>query len=224
MTVAVALMMATLLPATTPGWLAWGLFVSVLLSASEAAMGIVNFVGSRLVPPRRLPAFDYQHGIPEEARTLVVIPCLITDFDTVDDLADMLELHYLANPDGAVDFALLTDWADSGSEVTHTDREVLEHAVAALDRLAEKYARVGHRFFLLHRARIWNAVDKVWMGWERKRGKLNELNALLLGSAETTFMDTGPRPPEGIRYVITLDSDTRLPRGTVAASAIAGCK
>ena len=188
LTVTVGLAMMALVPADLAPGISWLLFLSALLSASEAAMAIVNLFAARLLPPRRLPAFDYEAGIPEQARTLVVIPSLITDFDSVDDLVEMLELHYLANPDGAVDFALLTDWADADREVTEADREVLDHARQAIEALAEKYARVGRRFYLLHRHRLWNATERVWMGWERKRGKLHELNALLLGTAETTFM------------------------------------
>ncbi|MFC4670476.1 GH36-type glycosyl hydrolase domain-containing protein [Seohaeicola nanhaiensis] len=217
LTVLIGLLMANAVPGTLPKAAIWLLFLPALLSASEAAMGIVHLVAAWLAPPRRLPAFDYSDGIPAEARTLVVIPGLIDNFDAVDDLAETLELHYLANPDGAVDFALLTDWVDSTAEISATDRKVLAYAQSAIDRLAAKYAHVGRRFYLLHRSRLWNPGQGVWMGWERKRGKLSELNALLLGSAETTFMETGPRPPEGVRYVITLDSDTRLPRGTVAA-------
>jgi cyclic beta-1,2-glucan synthetase len=216
-TVAIGLLLTSVLPLDLPQWAVWLLFISVLLSASEAGMGLVNLIGARLVPPRRLPAIDYKDGIPDNARTLVVIPSLISNFDTVDELADMLELHYLANPDGAVDFALLTDWLDSDVEIAPNDREVLAHAQKAIEALAAKYANTGRRFYLLHRARIWNATQGVWMGWERKRGKLSELNDLLLGNAETTFMDTGARPPEDVRFVVTLDSDTRLPRGTVAA-------
>tara|TARA_R110000868_G_scaffold198474_3_gene444845 strand:+ start:28781 stop:37135 length:8355 start_codon:yes stop_codon:yes gene_type:complete len=216
-TLAIALLLSAMLPDDLPTWAKWLMYISALLSASEAAMGLVNLVGARLVPPHRLPAIDYKDAIPESARTLVVIPSLISNFDTVDELAEMLELHYLANPDGAVDFALLTDWSDSATELSPADSEILAHASKTIERLAQKYQSTGRRFYLLHRARIWNETDDIWMGWERKRGKLSELNDLLLGRAETTFMDTGARPPEGVRFVVTLDSDTRLPRGTVAA-------
>lgn len=217
LTVLIAGGVTALLPDNLP-WIVDALFfVLSLLTVSEAAMGIVNLLGARLVPVSRLPAYDYDAGIPEEARTLVAVPTLIGDLDSVDDAVRLLELHYLSNPDGAVDFALVTDWPDSTQEESAEDRRVLDHARAEVDALADRYAHVGRRFYLLHRNRIWNEVDSIWMGWERKRGKLAELNALLLGTGETTFMDINPRPPLSIRYVVTLDSDTRLPRGTVAA-------
>jgi cyclic beta-1,2-glucan synthetase len=216
LTLLIATGLAALLP-SMPFVLAILFFGLTLLTGSEAAVGIVNLLSACLVPVSRLPAYNYDAGVPPEARTLVAVPCLIGDLDTVDDMVQLLELHYLANPDGAIDFALVTDWPDSQEEVTDTDRRVLDYARSETDALAARYAHVGRRFYLLHRSRVWNAVNQRWMGWERKRGKLAELNSLLLGLGETTFMDVSPRPPADVRYVVTLDSDTRLPRGTIAA-------
>jgi len=193
------------------------LILLALVPASDAAMALVSLVSARLVPPARLPAYDYTDAIPPEARTLVVIPCLLTDYDTIDDLLGNLERHYLANPRGEVSFALLSDWADAAEETQPSDEELVTYARNGIDLLAERYAHDGRRrFFLLHRRRLFNAAEGVWMGWERKRGKLSELNQLLEGEGDTTFLDTGPRPPEGVRYVVTLDADTRLPRDSIA--------
>ncbi|WP_199722334.1 hypothetical protein [Paracoccus yeei] len=202
-----------------PAWIAVVLFVLALFPASEAALALVQLGAARLFPPRRLPAYDFTAGVPDSARTLVVIPCLLTSRDEIDELLRNLELHYLANPLGAVDFALLSDWADHATETRPDDDLLLAHARQGIEALVAHYAVTGRRFYLLHRHRIHNPQEGVWMGWERKRGKLTELNALLRGDGDTSFMDTGPRPPAGVRFVLTLDSDTRLLRDSVAALA-----
>ncbi|SNR26300.1 protein ndvB [Paracoccus sediminis] len=217
LTAALAVLMVQGLDA--PAWVAALLFVLALFPASEAALAVIQIAASRLFPPRRLPAYDFSAGVPETARTLVVIPCLLSSRDDMDELLRTLELHYLANPSGAVDFALLSDWADHGAETRPDDALLLAHARDGIEALAARYAVTSRRFYLLHRHRIHNPQEGVWMGWERKRGKLAELNALLRGDADTSFLDTGPRPPAGVRFVLTLDSDTRLLRGTVAALA-----
>lgn len=217
-----ALAFSALAAAVLPGQVAtpWRFLLVCLafITASEVAAALVGLLVTRLVPPARLPGYDYRDGLPEEARTLVVIPCLLASYDTVDELLGNLELHYLANRKGEVYFTLLSDWADAPTESVLGDGEILAHARAGIDTLAERYHHDGgRRFFLLHRRRLWNPAEGVWMGWERKRGKLGELNQLLRGEPDTTFLDTGPRPPEGIHYVITLDADTRLPRDSIAA-------
>ncbi|MFD1880478.1 GH36-type glycosyl hydrolase domain-containing protein [Paracoccus pacificus] len=198
------------------GWVAVPLLLLAALPASDTAMGMVGTLAARLVPPSRLPGCDFAKGVPAQHRTIVVIPCLLTDLDTIDELAQTLELHYLANPLDNVSFALLSDWRDNGQETHADDQRLLRHALSRINALADRYGHGGiRRFFLLHRKRLWNPQEGVWMGWERKRGKLNELNLLLRGHSDTTFIDTGAAPPEGVRYVITLDADTRMPRGTV---------
>src|SRR6185437_8418402 len=128
-----------------------------------------------------------------------------------------LEVHCLSNTDRNLIFALLTDWEDSDSESTVRDKSLLEAVQKGIDELNTRHGE--QRFFLLHRRRCWNPAQGKWMGWERKRGKLHELNRLLRGAADTSFAGEDGRPPaapDGIRYVITLDSDTRLPRGAAA--------
>lgn len=180
--------------------------------ALEASAAIFRAVVYALVPPSHLTGYEYKSGIPESARTLVVIPCLIPDRDSVSELVRNLEIHYLANPDEGICFALLSDWADSRIEEGEADRELLDFAQREIDQLAEKYEAAGpRRFFLLHRRRLYNPSEGVWMGWERKRGKLDEFNLFLRGDQDTTFL-SDPDLPSGITYVLTLDADTRLPR------------
>ncbi|AXC50722.1 protein ndvB [Paracoccus suum] len=211
------LAMAGLLPAGT-GWpLGILMLVGASFAAAEAGIGLIAMIAARLVSPRRLPSYDFRAGVPSTHRTLVVIPCLLGSRETIDELVQQLELHYLANPLGDVSFALLTDWRDAQTETLPDDQVLLDHAFDGIERLADLYDHGGRRrFFLLHRRRQWNPSEGRWMGWERKRGKLSEMNRLLRGAQDTSFIRTGPLPPEGIRFVITLDSDTRLPRQTVA--------
>ncbi|PZO65994.1 MAG: protein ndvB [Paracoccus denitrificans] len=205
------------LPVSLGGWQRVLLLALAAWPASDTALRLVSFIVSRTVTPKRLPAYDFRtDGPPTEARTLVVIPGMISSLDAVDELADTLELHYLANPRGDVSFALLTDWRDAPTEHLSDDQMLLDAARERIEVLADRYDHGGkRRFFLLHRRRQWNSHEGAWMGWERKRGKLAELNELLRGGAATSFIDTGATPPEGVRYVVTLDSDTRLPRDTV---------
>ncbi len=218
LTTLAATLMARAMPSGPFSSLEISLFVLALVPASEAAMGLVNLVGSRLLRPQRLPAYDYSESVPETARTMVVIPCLLTGIDEIDNLVRALELHHLANPRGAISYALLSDWTDSQTESAPDDAELLEHARHGIDALATRYADAGpRRFFLFHRSRLYNARDKFWMGWERKRGKLVELNMLLRGDPDTSFIEVGPRPPDGVRFVVTLDADTRVIRNAIPA-------
>ncbi|MTH76966.1 GH36-type glycosyl hydrolase domain-containing protein [Paracoccus aestuariivivens] len=214
--VAIAVVSAmTYIPARTGWMLAAGLVILSIPAFVEASLALLRFVASRLIAPAQLPAYGYEDGIPPDNATLVVIPCLLTNLDTIDDVVNNLEVHYLANTDAAISFALLTDFTDAPEETTERDAEMLAYARNGIAALSGKYAHTGHRFFLLHRRRQWNESEGVWMGWERKRGKLVELNALLRGSNDTSFVDTGARPHHHIRYVVTLDADTRMPRETV---------
>ncbi|OAP49182.1 protein ndvB [Sinorhizobium americanum] len=186
------------------------------LPASEGAMGLFNTLVTLFVKPSRLVGYEFLDGIPEDARTLVVVPCLIAKRDHVDELVRNLEVHYLANPRGEIYFALLSDWADSKFEETPADSDVLEYAKREVAALSARYAYDGRtRFFLLHRRRLYNGAEGAWMGWERKRGKLHELNLLLRGDRDTSFLQGANAVPEGVQYVMTLDSDTRLMRDAV---------
>jgi cyclic beta-1,2-glucan glucanotransferase len=204
----------------TGGLLLLGFLAAV--PASDLAIALINRAVMGILGPRRLPRMELRDGIPEDLRTIVVMPTLLTTPQEIADLVERLEVHYLSNPDGDLRFALLSDWLDAPSETLPGDEDLLAVASDGVARLNKKYGPVpdgGERFFLFHRKRMWNQCDGKWMGWERKRGKLQELNQLLLGSTNTTFVSIAgtPRPNlAGVRYVITLDADTRLPRGAAA--------
>ncbi|MCO4317017.1 protein ndvB [Phyllobacterium sp. 21LDTY02-6] len=178
--------------------------------AMETANGLVNWIIPMFMPPTRLIGFEYKNGLPLEAKTLVAVPTLITSRDSVDEHIRNLEVHYLTNPRGEVYFALLTDWADSKVEQTDDDLDILDYAREKITALNEHYTQSNPRFFLLHRKRLFNAQENCWMGWERKRGKLHELNLLLRGDKDTTYFPSNEELPGDIKFVMTLDSDTRL--------------
>ncbi|HUY93062.1 MAG TPA: glucoamylase family protein [Pirellulales bacterium] len=191
------------------------LLVAVLVSASHLGVGVTNWLAALLVPPRPLPRMDFSAGIPPEHRTMVVVPTMLTRAEGVADLLEALEVRYLANCDEQLHFGLLTDFEDAEQQVMPNDEELLRLAKDGVEQLNAKYDQ--HRpdaFFLFHRPRRWNAQERVWMGYERKRGKLAELNTLVRGNARDRFSqvigDTSILPD--VRYVITLDTDTQLPR------------
>jgi cyclic beta-1,2-glucan synthetase len=196
--------------------------VLALGSAADLAVAVANRAVTRCVGPRRLPRIDLDDEIPTDCRTLVVVPMLLTDVDAIEAQVAALEVHYLGNGGGDVWFALLSDWVDAPAEHADGDDGLLNTAAAGIDRLNVRYGADpdgGARFLLLHRCRRWNEGERCWMGWERKRGKLEELNALLRGSTSTSYLRMPARPatipPSGVRYVLTLDADTRLPRGAL---------
>jgi len=195
--------------------------ILALAPASDLAIALVNRAVTNALGPRALPRLDLDDGVPSRLRTLVVVPMLLTSEADVEAQVGGLEVHYLGNREGDLRFALLSDWLDAPTESVPGDDELLSAAAAAIDRLNERHGEApggGARFLLFHRRRSWNEVEGCWMGWERKRGKLHELNALLRGSATTGILTTGraaSTPPMDVRYVVTLDADTRLPRGAV---------
>ncbi len=196
--------------------------VLAAIPASDLAIALINRVVTDLFGPRTLPRLELKGGIPEHLRTVVVIPTLLSSRGDIEEQVARLEVHYLGNPDGDLRFALLSDWADATSETLTGDDDLLAFAVDGIATLNQRHGPApggGERFLLLHRRRVWNESQQKWMGWERKRGKLEELNHLLLGSTNTTFIPVAGQPPQvvpGVRYVITLDADTRIPRGGVA--------
>jgi len=189
-----------------------------LLAASDIGIALVNLWVTHFCSANVLPGLELLDGVPAELRTVVAVPILLTGAADIEESIRSLEVHYLATQDGDIRFALLSDWADSTTETTREDQELLDAAAAGVARLNRSYGSVhgDDRFLLLHRKRQWNEHEKRWMGWERKRGKLHEFNLLLRGSKTTSFVAVGGRPPQapaGVRYVICLDADTRLPRG-----------
>ncbi|MEL1264000.1 glucoamylase family protein [Pseudoxanthomonas putridarboris] len=193
----------------------WLLAALAILAFSELGIALVNWAATLLVPPRPLPRMDFSRGIPAESRTLVVVPSMLGSADGVDSLVEGLEVRFLANRDRHLHFALLTDFLDADQASLPTDEALLARAARQIDRLNSRYApESGDLFFLFHRPRQWNERERRWMGYERKRGKLAALNRLLRGGSKEDFLQvTGKTGALAqVRYVITLDTDTRLPR------------
>ena len=192
--------------------------------ASEAVIAMLHRLISESLPPERLPRLALADGVPAEHRVLVVIPTMLTSTQGIDGLMRQLELHYLANSEAQAQFALLTDFADAAAKEMEGDGTLLQAAIDAIDALEQRHSRMapplqGRRFLLLHRARTWAPTEQSWIGWERKRGKLEQLIAMLATGAPSPFMDLGARsmPSAGTPYIVTLDSDTGLPPGALRA-------
>lgn len=202
--------------------------------ASEIAVTLVNRLTVGLLHPRRMPRLELLDGIPPHLKTFVVVPMLLFDEAEIVHQVERLEVHYLSNPEGAVYFALLSDWTDAESEHHPGDWDLLNKAVRRISDLNKKYGAVAdgkNRFYIFHRIRRWNGGEGKWIGWERKRGKLHEFNRFLRGAKDTSFItpndvassskveplgDLSLDVPPDIRYVISLDADTKLPQGAVA--------
>jgi cellobiose phosphorylase len=198
-----------------PLWAMIAIAIPAVVLASQLGLSLLNWMATLTVAPQLLPRMDYSAGIPAAARTMVAIPSLIAGTQDVEDLVESLEVRFLGNRDEHLHFALLTDFADAESEILPGDEALLRLAQRRIEALNERYASTGaDRFFLFHRPRRWNVSERCWMGHERKRGKLADLNGLLRGNARDRFImivgDIENLP--AVRYVITLDSDTGLPR------------
>ena len=220
-----ALPLLALVESGVSGWTRFILAILAVIPAMDAAVSLVNRAVTICIGPATLPGLELHDGVPAGLRTIVVVPTLLTTRAELEEQVERLEVHYLASQDGDLRFALLSDWTDSATESAPGDDELLGAAAAAIARLNQRHGAApdGERFLLLHRRRTWNEAQGKWMGWERKRGKLHELNRLLRGATDTTFLADGgaaPVVPAGVRYVITLDADTRLPRG--AAKRLVG--
>ncbi|MEA2204781.1 MAG: hypothetical protein QOE77_1557 [Blastocatellia bacterium] len=186
-----------------------------LIPASDLALSVLNWDLTHTFAPRVLPMIDTLHGVPTDSSTMVVVPAIFDHETAALELIDKLEVHFLANRDQNIYFALLGDFADSDSDEMPGDTALLDATLSAVETLNHKYQMGdGPRFHLFHRRRLWNASEGKWMGWERKRGKLHEFNQLLRGARDTSFMVATAAPEflAGVRYVITLDADTQLPR------------
>ena len=205
-------------PAWAGGLALYALGLLLLPAVSQLAVSLVNWVVTLRVKARPLPRMDYSTGVPADARTLVVVPTLISSEAGIESLVEALEVRFLANRDPHLHFALLTDFADAPSATLPGDAALLALARTRIEELNAKYGDTGDRFFLFHRARRWNPQQGVWMGDERKRGKLADLNALLRGRPADKAGDgfsqvVGDTAPlRDVIYVITLDTDTQLPR------------
>lgn len=194
-----------------------GLAALALVPASDLALALINRLATRRGGPETLPGMALKEGVPEDQRAILVVPILLTHLEAIEDYVLRLEVHYLSNAEANLQFILLSDWTDSETEHAPGDTALLSAAQAGIAALNERYPQPSRPLFLLlHRRRMWNPAHGKWMGWERKRGKLHELNLLLRGSRGTSFLESDAAIstlPTNVRYVITLDADTRLPRG-----------
>ena len=198
-----------------PTWVFVGVVITSTILASQLGMSLLNWVATLTVAPQPLPRMDYSAGIPDSARTMVAVPSLFGSAPDIEELIEALEVRFLGNRDPNVHFALLTDFPDADSETLPGDEALLRLATRRIEALNDKYATAEvDRFFLLHRPRQWNAAEKTWMGRERKRGKLADFNSLLRGKGRENYLltvgDISTLPT--VQYVITLDTDTQLPR------------
>jgi cellobiose phosphorylase len=201
----------------TNGWLLAIITFLSLLSASQLAISVINFFATLMVKPNLLPRMDFSKKIPVDSSTLIVVPSMLSSIKEIERLIESLEICYLANRNDNLYFGLLTDFIDGNQENLPQDQILIEAVQRGIEELNLKYKRKSKDlFFLFHRPRLWNAQENKWMGYERKRGKINDLNALLRGSSKESFSvivaDETIFPL--IKYVITLDADTQMPMGS----------
>ncbi|MBP9926129.1 MAG: cyclic beta 1-2 glucan synthetase [Cyclobacteriaceae bacterium] len=198
-------------------WFLGLIILLTILSASQLAVSVVNFLSTLFVKPRLLPRMDFSKSIPAKFRTLVVVPAMLSNEKIIENLVDALEVRFLANRNDNLHFGLLTDFTDAAHESLPEDQALVDLAQHRIEELNKKYKRKNNDlFYLFHRPRLWNPKENCWMGYERKRGKLLDLNSLLRGEAKDRFSVIIGNPsifPQ-VKYVITLDADTRLPLGS----------
>ncbi|PKL11886.1 MAG: cyclic beta 1-2 glucan synthetase, partial [Spirochaetae bacterium HGW-Spirochaetae-8] len=215
-------LMATAQQGGISGWRLMLIGLLAFISAGGFSTAIVNWMVNWIVPSNSLPRMDYSEGIPLKSRTLVVVPAMLSSKDAIESLAEALEVRFLANRDNNAFFGLLTDFLDATEKTLPSDKELASYAQQKIQDLNDVYRNShGAPFFLFHRGRKWNTSEKLWIGYERKRGKLADLNALI---------HTGKKKPfdllignlsllKAVKYVITLDTDTTLPRDSVKGLA-----
>jgi cyclic beta-1,2-glucan synthetase len=202
---------------TKNSWLLGIVSILALICASQLAISVVNFFAMLLVKPNLLPRMDYSGKIPPSSSTMVVVPAMLTTVTEIENLVEALEVRFLANRKEHLYFGLLTDFTDASHETLSGDQVLLDTVKTGIEALNKKYQREKNDlFYLFHRPRKWNQQENAWMGFERKRGKLSDLNVLLKGISKEHFsLITGNQSvfPK-IKYVITLDADTQLPLGS----------
>lgn len=180
-----------------------------VIPVSELVVTLLNWAIVHSTPPDFLPRLELKTGIPGESATVVVVPALLTDARRAEDMATQLEVHWYANGDDNLWFALLGDFKDSDRENEEDDKAIITAAQEAIGRLNQRH---GHKFFYLHRKRVWSPQENRWLGRDRKRGILGDFNRLLRDDDPGSFVyREGNLPDVKIRYVLTLDADTRLP-------------
>lgn len=200
--------------------LAWfGVIAALILPVSEWVVAIMHELICLSCRPIKLLRYDFSEKLPEDAKTMVVMPIIWSSIAEVDDVIDRLHVHYLANRQENIYFGILADFADAETEILPDDQKIINHARNRVEALREKYGT--NKFFLFHRSRQYHSTDKIYMGWERKRGKLVEFIELLSGNNRTSFttIDGNTEILKHIRYVFTVDHDTLLPIGVVSRLA-----
>jgi len=211
-----------------PPWLTAVLALLALFPASEIAIQAVNQLIVRLFEPRVLPKMEFKEGIPDQNLTMVVVPMILLTEDAILTQVHRLEVNFLANRDPNLIFALLSDFADAPRAEMPEDSRLLGVARRAIEELNEKYSA---SFLLFHRPRTWSDSENTWLGWERKRGKLEQVNHYLISlKGDPDLQSLKPELPDGserdylivgdtrrladVRFVITVDADTQMPVGT----------
>jgi len=194
----------------------WSVLVAAvaLVPASDSALNILNLVITWFVGPFILPKIKLSQGIPDDAKTFVVVPTIVGNLSEVQKLLEDIEIRYLANQENNLYYGLLSDFTDSDFESLSTDYEIIDTLKLGVTELNKKYPSERDQFYFFHRKRMWNPSENKWMGWERKRGKLEEFNSFLRGKKSTSFVEYPDFDDffQQIKYVITLDTDTKLPR------------
>jgi cyclic beta-1,2-glucan synthetase len=193
----------------------------MMFPASEAVVAVINRLISESARPQHLPRLALGDGIPPDHRVMVVIPAMLSSAAAIRELVHRLQLHYLANPERHAQFALLSDWADADMVRVESDAALLASAIQQIGELNARYPNetsqfgAAPRFIVLHRERLFSETEQRWIGWERKRGKLELLVTVLAQGMSTAFLDLGEgsRIAADTRYIVTLDSDTQLPPG-----------
>jgi len=191
----------------------------IVFCSGNLGISLVNWFITVFVKPKVLPRMDYSAGVPDESRTVVAVPTMIFSGENIDSLLEKIEIQYFSNKDKNIYFALLTDFSDATDKETENDKELLSHVKNGIEELNRKYREERKSiFFLMHRFRKWNESEKVWMGYERKRGKLAEFNDLIRGKEKpgNNNVVVGDRDLlKTIKYVVTLDTDTDAPLDSV---------
>lgn len=196
-------------------WLLAAVLIAIFLATSQLSLTVINWISTIISRPTMLPRMDFSKGVPEKYRTMVVIPTILSSLSIIGELVEGLEVRYLANKDDNIYFALLTDFKDADEEVLAEDQQLLDALIGRIIELNNKYQRHDNAiFYLFHRPRQWNAKEKKWIGYERKRGKLGHLNELFRGRGKAHFsvIIGNESIYTTIKYIITLDTDTQLPR------------
>ncbi|WP_032122287.1 GH36-type glycosyl hydrolase domain-containing protein [Clostridium amazonitimonense] len=191
-------------------------FILMIIPLSEIVISIFNWSISKLMPPRFVPKIEFKEDIPNNCKTMVVIPTLINNESRAKHLIDDLEIYYLANRHKGLYFAILGDFKDGKNKEEQGDESIINTTLKGIKKLNEKYSQGEDIFYFFNRYRQYNEKEGIWLGWERKRGKLMEFNYLIRGDKNTSYnvISGDINKLQDIKYIITLDADTKLPIGT----------